>query len=142
MRSANRPHKPLELLPFALWPAFPAADYYESSASPSRIGATFPWHLNGPSPVHMSDSNALVRLPVAIFTLACRKSMQTSRASDALHAAPSYRATYTTAHRNLMRTCHQLASTFHLLSRVGEGDISAHRYELTGSCSSTFQCSA
>src|SRR5690625_5098161 len=31
------------------------------------------------------------------------------------------------------------SSAFHLLSRVGGGDISAHRCELTGSCSSTFQ---
>jgi len=36
----------------------------------------------------MSDSNALVRLPVAVFVLAFRKSMQTPRASYALHAAP------------------------------------------------------
>ncbi len=84
----------------------------------------------------MPDSNTLVRLPVAVFALAFRKSMQTPRASDALHAAPSCRAMYTTALCNLMHTCHQFAPTFHLLSRVGEGDISAHRYELTGSCSS------
>ena len=54
----------------------------------------------------------------------------------------SCRTTYTTALRNLMHICHQHASAFHLLSRVGEGDISAHRRELTRSCSSTFQCSA
>ena len=36
----------------------------------------------------MPDSNTLVRLPVAVFALAFRKSMQTPRASDALHAAP------------------------------------------------------
>ena len=76
-----------------MWPVFPAADYYESSANPPIIGATFPSHLNGPSPVHMPDSNALVRLPVAVFILAFRKSMQTPRASYALHAVlklPSY----------------------------------------------------
>jgi hypothetical protein len=41
----------------------------------------------------MPDSNTLVRLPVAVFVLAFRKSMQTPRASDALHAArkqPTY----------------------------------------------------
>jgi hypothetical protein len=41
--------------------------------------------------------------------------------------------------------CRQLtspasSSTFRLLSRVGEGDISALGCGLTGSCSSTFQC--
>ena len=36
----------------------------------------------------MPDSNTLVRLPVAVFVLAFRKSMQTPRDSDALHAAP------------------------------------------------------
>ena len=43
---------------------------------------------NGPSPVHMPDSSALVGLPVAVFALACRKSMQMLHASDALCAAP------------------------------------------------------
>ena len=43
---------------------------------------------NGPSPVHMPDSSALVGLPVAVFALACRKSMQMLHASDALRAAP------------------------------------------------------
>jgi hypothetical protein len=52
---------------------------------------------DGPSPVHMSDSNALVRLPVAVFTLACRKSMQTPRVSDALHVARDCRHTFTAA---------------------------------------------
>ena len=36
----------------------------------------------------MSDSNALVRLPVAVFVLAFRKSMQTPHASYALRVAP------------------------------------------------------
>ena len=31
---------------------------------------------------------------------------------------------------------------YHLLSCVGDGDISAHRYGLIGSCSSSFQYSA
>jgi hypothetical protein len=43
---------------------------------------------DGPSPVHMSDSNVLVRLPVAVFTLACRKSMRSSRSSYALPEKP------------------------------------------------------
>lgn len=37
------------------------------------------------------------------------------------------------------RTCLATSSAFRLLSRVGEGDLSALRCELTGSCSSTFQ---
>ena len=84
-----------------MWSVFPTADYYESSASPSIIGATFPLHLNGPSPVHMSDSNTLVRLPVAVFVLTFRKSMQTPRVSYALHAArelPTY--IYGSSHAN------------------------------------------
>jgi hypothetical protein len=43
---------------------------------------------DGPSPVHMSDSNVLVRLPVAVFTLACRKSMRSSRSNYALPEKP------------------------------------------------------
>jgi len=41
-----------------------------------------------------------------------------------------------------MHTCQFFLSVFHLLNRVGGGDISAHRYGLIGSCSSTFQYSA
>jgi hypothetical protein len=50
-----------------MYQALPDADYYGSSASLSIIGVTFPWHLDKPSPVHMSDLNVLVRLPIAIF---------------------------------------------------------------------------
>jgi hypothetical protein len=71
-----------------MWPAFPAADYYESSASLSIIGATFPYHLNRPSPVHMPDSNALVRLPIAVFTLAFRKLIPTPRSGYILPVTP------------------------------------------------------
>ena len=70
----------------------------------------------------MSDSNARVRLPVAIFNLACRKSMQTPRDSYARHAVPGHRPTYTMTFSERTRTCSQLASTFHRISRVGEGD--------------------
>lgn len=31
---------PLKLPPFAMWPAFPASDYYEGSANVYRIGGT------------------------------------------------------------------------------------------------------
>jgi hypothetical protein len=39
-------------------------------------------------------------------------------------------------------TCRLLPSVYHLISRVGGGDISTHRHGLIGSCSSTFQYSA
>jgi hypothetical protein len=54
--SVNPPCKPLQLPPFAMWPAFPTSDYYGGSASLHIIGGTLPWHLCRPSPVHMPDS--------------------------------------------------------------------------------------
>ena len=61
-----------------------------TSAPPvHRASGTHSLHIaNGPSPVHMPDSSALAGLPVAVFILACRKSMQRLLASDALRAAP------------------------------------------------------
>ena len=55
-----------------MWPAFPVSDYYESSANPSPIEATFPSQVDGPSPVHMPDSDIVVRLPVAVFMSYCQ----------------------------------------------------------------------
>src|SRR5450432_1405397 len=40
-----------------MWPAFPASDYYEGSASLHIIRDTLPYHLCKPSPVHMLDSS-------------------------------------------------------------------------------------
>jgi hypothetical protein len=103
-------------------PAFPTSDYYESSASPSSIGATFPFHLSGLSPVHMSDSNALVRLPVAVFVLACGESIQARRSSYALRVIPCRTTTSTSDNRVQFHTYDLPWPVFHLLSRVGEGD--------------------
>ena len=46
---------PLKLPPFAMWPAFPTADYYEGSVNVYRVGDTLPCHRYTPSPVHMLD---------------------------------------------------------------------------------------
>ena len=105
--SANQPNKSLELLPFAMWPAFPVSDYYESSANPSPIEATFPSQVDGPSPVHMPDSDIVVRLPVAVFILACRKSIRTPHPSyctrcDSCALLTLYRTHSRTGHLNLL----------------------------------------
>jgi len=50
--------------------------------------------------------------------------------------------TCSTCIRNQIHTFDLIQFVYHLLSRVGGGDISAHRHDLTGSCSSTFQYSA
>ena len=112
-----------------MWQAFPASDYYGNSASPPSIGVTFPWHLERPSPVHMPDSNVLVRLPVAVFTLACRKSMQTPRSSYALPEEPCP-PPYMYGGHSEGEALYVLRprSACHLLSRVGDGDISALRH--------------
>ena len=143
LRSANQPNKSLELLPFAMWPAFPVSDYYESSANPSPIEATFPSQVDGPSPVHMPDSDIVVRLPVAVFILACRKSIRTPHPSyctrcDSCALLTLYR---THSRTGTLEICRSLF-VYPLLSRVGGGHRSAHRRGLTGSCSSTFHYSA
>lgn len=43
------------LLPFAMWQALPASDYYGSSASLPFVGVTLPCHAGRLSPVHMVD---------------------------------------------------------------------------------------
>ena len=74
--------KQFELFPFAMWQAFPAADYYENSANMMDIRVnslatqnTVVCHSIMLSLVHMLDVCVLVRLPVAVFSLAFRKSM-------------------------------------------------------------------
>jgi hypothetical protein len=47
--------KQLKLLPFAMWPAFPASDYYGSSASMTDIGVNSVAIPLMPSLVHMLD---------------------------------------------------------------------------------------
>ncbi|API55274.1 hypothetical protein BMW22_27395 (plasmid) [Rhizobium leguminosarum] len=76
--------KQFELFPFAMWQAFPAADYYENSANMMDIRVNslatqyLRCHSIMPSLVHMLDVSVLVRLPVAVFSLAFRKSMPMS----------------------------------------------------------------
>jgi hypothetical protein len=50
-------YKRLELLPFAMWPDFPAADYYGSSASTADIRVNSLGIPSVPSLVHMPDLN-------------------------------------------------------------------------------------
>lgn len=57
-----------------------------------------------------------------------------------LSMAPCERPTCTPTFGCRRHTSPATSSAFRLLSRVGEGDISALGCGLTGSCSSTFQC--
>lgn len=98
-----------------------------------------PCHSITPSLVHMLDIRALGRLPVAVLVLASRKSMPMPWPGCVLSMAPCGRATSTTAFGCRRHTSPASSSAFRLLSRVGEGDISALGCGLTGSCSSTFQ---
>jgi hypothetical protein len=93
-----------------------------------------------PSLVHMLDVHALGRLPVAVLVLASRKSMPMTWPGCVLSMSPRGRHTYTPALGCRRHMCPAPSSAFRLLSRVGEGDISALGCGLTGSCSSTFQC--
>ena len=140
--SANPPCKSLELPPFAMSLAFPTSDYYEGSASSPHIGATFPSHRGKLSPVHMLDS---------AYWLGCRsQSLPLLSASRCRrHALAAFSSwlpvgclTSPADTRRQVHTCGLSASAYHLISRVGGGDISAHRHGLIGSCSSTFQYSA
>ena len=96
-------------------------------------------HSIMPSLVHMLDVSVLVRLPVAVFSLAFRKSMPMSWSGCILPMTQYGRHTSTTVFGCRRLTCPAASSAFRLLSRVGEGDLSALRCGLTGSCSSTFQ---
>ena len=92
-----------------------------------------------PSLVHMLDFHALGRLPVAVLVLASRKSMPMPWSGCVLPMAPCTRHTCPLALGCRRLTSPAPSSAFRLLSRVGEGDISALGCGLTGSCSSTFQ---
>jgi hypothetical protein len=98
-----------------------------------------PWHSIMPSLVHMLDVRALGRLPVAVLVLASCKSTPMPWSGCVLSTAPRRRHTCTPAFGCRRLTSPAPSSTFRLLSRVGEGDISALGCGLTGSCSSTFQ---
>ena len=83
-----------------------------------------------------------VRAPLdarTIRSLAFRKSMPMSWFGCILPMTPYGRPTYTTVFGCRRLTFPAASSAFRLLSRVGEGDLSALRCGLTGSCSSTFQ---
>ena len=84
--------------------------------------------------------HALGRLPVAVLVLASRKSMPCHGLTVFSPMAPCRRPTCTPAFGCRRHTSPAASSAFRLLSRVGEGDISALGCGLTGSCSSTFQC--
>lgn len=98
-----------------------------------------PWHSIMPSLVHMLDFHALGRPPVAVLVLASRKSMPMPWSGCVLSMTSCGRATYPSAFGCRRLTSPAPSSAFRLLSRVGEGDISALGCGLTGSCSSTFQ---
>jgi hypothetical protein len=133
--------KQIELPPFAMWPDFPVADYYGGSASMVDIRVN---SLGIPSclPSFICWTHALGRLPVAVLVLASCKSMPMPWSGCVLSMTPCGRATCTTALGCRRHTYPAPSSAFRLLSRVGEGDISALGCGLTGSCSSTFQHSA
>ena len=77
----------------------------------------------------MPDSNALVRLPVAVFTLACRKSMQPPRSNYALPEDPRSSPYMYDEQLEAERYLYFASTACHLLSHVGGGDIPAHRHE-------------
>lgn len=93
-----------------------------------------------PSLVHMLDIHARGRLPVAVLVLASRKSMPLSWSGCVLSMTPCRQHACPPAFGCRQLTSLASSSAFRLLSRVGEGDISALGCGLTGSCSSTFQC--
>lgn len=129
-----------------MWQAFPAADYYGNSASMMdiRVNSLAMQNIVGipsclPSFICWTF-HALGRLPVAVLLLASRKSMPMPWSGCVLPMAPCRRPTCTPAFGCRRHTSPATSSAFRLLSRVGEGDISALGCGLTGSCSSTFQC--
>jgi len=81
-------------------------------------------------------------MPIAVFTLAFSKSIQTSRSGHVLTVTPADYLTFVIHIRDQTATYDLIQFVYHLLSRVGDGDISAHRHGLIGSCSSSFQYSA
>src|SRR5690606_37509960 len=82
--SGNLHSKQIELFPFAMWQAFPAADYYGNSASMMdiRVNSLAMLKIVGmpsclPSFICWTF-HALGRLPVAVLVLASRRSMPMS----------------------------------------------------------------
>ena len=88
LQSVNPPCKPLKLPPFAMWPAFPASDYYEGSVNLHSVGEHTPLASVQAFPSSHAGLNTRARLPIAVFILAFRKSSRTPRSSYALSVAP------------------------------------------------------
>jgi hypothetical protein len=99
-----------------------------------------PWHSIMPSLVHMLDvlrtGEVAGRSPCPCVPQVDADAMAWLRS---LHL-PASRPTCAAAFGCRRHTSPTPSSAFRLLSRVGEGDISALGCGLTGSCSSTFQC--
>lgn len=134
--------KRIELPPLRHVTGFPCPGLLRRLRQHDGHRGQLPCHSIMPSLVHMLDFHALGRLPVAVLVLASRKSMPMPWPGCVLSMVPCGRATSTTAFGCRRHTSPASSSAFRLLSRVGEGDISALGCGLTGSCSSTFQCSA
>ena len=127
--------KQFELFPFAMWQAFPAADYYGSSASMMdiRVNSLATQNIVGipsclPSFICWT-SCVLVRLPVAVF-FPCFPQVD----ADALvwlHSphGPSRASSIYARVWMCRHTSPATSSAFRLLSRVGRGDIPALRCE-------------
>lgn len=103
--SGNLHSKQIELFPFAMWQAFPAADYYGNSASMMdiRVNSLATRNIVGiPSclPSFMCWTfHALGRLPVAVLVLASRKSMPMPWSDCVLPMTSCEQPTYTLAFR-------------------------------------------
>ena len=71
-----------------MWPAFPTADYYEGSVDLHSIGGHTPLSSVQAFPSSHAGLNTRAWLPIAIFSLAFRKSSRTPRPSYALSVIP------------------------------------------------------
>jgi hypothetical protein len=78
LQPVNPPCKPLKLPPFAMWPAFPASDYYEGSVNLHSIGGHTPLASVQAFPSSHAGLNTRVRLPIAVFILASRTPAHTA----------------------------------------------------------------
>ena len=142
LQSVNPPCKPLKLPPFAMWPSFPASDYYEGSVNLHSVGGHTPLSSVQAFPSSHAGLNTRARLPIAVFILACRKSSRVVWSSHALSKPPAGSRSCRSCFVDSAPTCGRLIPASCLLSRVGRGDISTLRCVSIGSCSSTVPRSA
>jgi len=120
--------KPLKLFPFAVGQAFTCLGLLRELRQHGGHQGQLPWHSNHAFPRSYAGlESVLVRLPVAVFSLACRKSMPMPWSGCVLPMTPAERLTYAPAFEGHRRTCPTALSAFRLLNRVGEGDISTLR---------------